>query len=234
MRGVQENEGQVEFCSSGRWGLVCRDAWDVSDATVVCRQLGYNVEGTVYSSKIVNLMTASHVCTAAGDVQITTVGLPADFLISLHQVDCNGTEATLAQCPGGVTALCLRPGAGVICLAEMAPLTTTNSAVVSTSSPPQIVHTTDSIHLTTQTEITDRITTTRSTTLLTTASSVTTSRETTETEATATTMPEHITYFDLIFNATVAPGSGDTSSGAQRIKKSHFLLAVLLIIIYNL
>lgn len=34
-------EGSVEVCLDGMWITVCNSAWDVNDATVVCRQLGY-------------------------------------------------------------------------------------------------------------------------------------------------------------------------------------------------
>ena len=44
--GQSAFEGRVEVCLSQRWGTVTDDGWSTRDGQVVCRQLGYNSQGT--------------------------------------------------------------------------------------------------------------------------------------------------------------------------------------------
>ena len=43
--GQNEFEGRVEICLNSVWGTVCDDSWSSIDARVVCRQLGYAIDG---------------------------------------------------------------------------------------------------------------------------------------------------------------------------------------------
>ena len=38
--GTSNAEGRVEICLRNEWGTVCDQMWDVTDASVICRQLG--------------------------------------------------------------------------------------------------------------------------------------------------------------------------------------------------
>ena len=90
----------MEVFHSGRWGTVCSNGWDLRDATVVCRQLGYG----------------------------TAVGAPGGAVfgrgsgtIWYENVNCNGSEASLTQCAHGGLGVhdCYFLGeAGVICASE--------------------------------------------------------------------------------------------------------------------
>ena len=70
-------EGRVEIFYNGEWGTVCDNGWDLRDAVVVCRQLGY--------------------ATAARRSIRAEFGLGTGR-IWLVYVNCDGTESMLSSC----------------------------------------------------------------------------------------------------------------------------------------
>lgn len=42
VNGRTQKDGKVEICLDGTWGSVCDDNWNLRNARVVCRQMGYD------------------------------------------------------------------------------------------------------------------------------------------------------------------------------------------------
>ncbi|KAK5885788.1 hypothetical protein CesoFtcFv8_016888 [Champsocephalus esox] len=94
----QSDRGRVELYVNGEWGTVCDDLWNINNAEVVCRQLGFT--------------------RALKAAKNSEFGEGKDLRILLDDVQCDGTESSLLDCQhtGVGTNNCAHyEDAGVIC-----------------------------------------------------------------------------------------------------------------------
>ncbi|XP_073690422.1 galectin-3-binding protein A-like [Garra rufa] len=95
--GNQPSSGRVEIYHDGQWGTVCDDGWDLAEAQVVCRQLGF-----------------------PGVISVTPGGQYGEGSgkIWLDDMNCKGSESSLSECSfkgWGVTDCSHKEDAGVVC-----------------------------------------------------------------------------------------------------------------------
>ncbi|XP_035692727.1 deleted in malignant brain tumors 1 protein-like [Branchiostoma floridae] len=77
LMGGNASHGRVEVWHDGQWGTICDDSWDINDARVVCRQLGYKDAIAAYEHAMYGEGT--------GPILMDSVG-------------CTGSEPHLAAC----------------------------------------------------------------------------------------------------------------------------------------
>uniref|UniRef100_A0A8C1R695 Uncharacterized protein n=1 Tax=Cyprinus carpio TaxID=7962 RepID=A0A8C1R695_CYPCA len=95
--GDLPSSGRVEVYHDGQWGTVCDDGWELAEAQVVCRQLGF-----------------------PGAISVKPGGQYGEGSgpIWLDDMNCKGSESSLSDCSfkgWGVTDCSHKEDAGVVC-----------------------------------------------------------------------------------------------------------------------
>ncbi|XP_070557234.1 uncharacterized protein [Ptychodera flava] len=81
INGGKPHKGRLEVYTLGKWGTVCGDQFDIDDAHVVCRELGY-MQG-------------------ADSVEYSASFGKGTGIVWMSQVECKGYEASIFHCPSG-------------------------------------------------------------------------------------------------------------------------------------
>ena len=101
--GSNQYEGRVEVCINDQWGTVCDDLWDSTDATVVCKQLGYAYTESkcticCHCRFIMNCLSSVTACSGGSAYSNAFFGTGSGHIF-LDDVQCASSSSQLLECP---------------------------------------------------------------------------------------------------------------------------------------
>lgn len=100
VNGTSQCSGRVEVLNDGLWGTVCDAGWDLTDASVVCKDMGCSTPKAVTTDAFFGEGTG---------------------LVWMEDVKCTGSESSVRICPTkafGTSTCSHAKDAGVICNRE--------------------------------------------------------------------------------------------------------------------
>lgn len=77
--GTRDGQGRVEVEYAGLWGTICNTSFDINDANVICRSMGYPGAESTHS-----------MAPSGGE----------EGVVWLNNLSCRGNESNLVECPG--------------------------------------------------------------------------------------------------------------------------------------
>ena len=106
--GASNNEGRVEVYHRGQWGTVCDDGWGITDAHVVCHQLGYGratlARGGVFFGRGSGPIHYDDVACTGRETRLADCSHRG---IGVHNCDHSEDAGVVCHIPNGKLRLCL-------------------------------------------------------------------------------------------------------------------------------
>ena len=114
MIGGDSVRGTVQVCIKGVWGSVCDQSWGLTDANLVCKQLGHS-SSSKRKCKLNHIGYVMFFCLDAASYSNAYFG-QSGGPVHITNVECFGNESGLLNCSYSNIVTCSHSDdAGVLC-----------------------------------------------------------------------------------------------------------------------